>query len=161
MLSINDQKEAARNKVIAAVPIAVEPMLEDQEIEAILVDVQRATVWVAATVFEYGDVIYPTSRNGHVYKAVIGGTSSTTEPTWPTRDGSGVADGSTLRWQEVGRDYGNVFDIPRAINRAWHLKMGKASELMSRKTTGTTFEEQQVFEHCEKMWKSTIPPIVA
>lgn len=57
--------------------------------------------WSATTLFSTNSVVTPTVANGHYYKAVQGGTSSSGEPTFPTGTGSQVADGAIL-WQEAG-----------------------------------------------------------
>lgn len=48
----------------------------------------------------FGDVVIPTSPNGHAYLCVDPGTSSGSQPAWPT-DGSTVADGGVI-WRDLG-----------------------------------------------------------
>lgn len=60
--------------------------------------------WVASTAYAVNDLVMPTSanENGHYYKCTTAGTSSSTEPTWPTASGATVADG-TVVWTESGK----------------------------------------------------------
>lgn len=59
-----------------------------------------APTWVASTAYSVGDLVIPTTPNGHIYKATVAGTSGSTEPTWPT-DGTTVTDGS-VTWEDQG-----------------------------------------------------------
>jgi phage tail sheath gpL-like len=63
-----------------------------------------ATAWVTATAYTIGKIIEPVTANGHVYMCVTAGTSSGSEPTWPTTQGGEILDGSTLLWKEIGTD---------------------------------------------------------
>lgn len=60
-----------------------------------------ATTWAASTAYEVGDVVRPTTGNGHLYVCVAAGTSAGSEPTWPTTRGGNVADGGAT-WDEIG-----------------------------------------------------------
>lgn len=54
-----------------------------------------ATQWAGTTVYGVNSNVYPTAQNGHYYTAtaVSGtGTSSGTQPTWPTTEGATVID---------------------------------------------------------------------
>ncbi len=57
-----------------------------------------AIAWSGSTAYGLGDVVVPTSPNGHSYRVVTAGTSSGSEPTWPTGGGS-VTDGG-VTWQD-------------------------------------------------------------
>lgn len=68
-------------------------------------DDASATAWSTGTSYAVGDVVRPTSADGHVYKCIIAGTShATTEPTWDTTPGQDTAD-NTVTWTESGRGY--------------------------------------------------------
>jgi hypothetical protein len=55
--------------------------------------------WTAATVYTVGDVVKKTTYNSHSYLCTVAGTShATTEPTWPTTNGTTIADG-TVTWK--------------------------------------------------------------
>lgn len=59
-----------------------------------------AVAWAATTAYAVGAVVRPTVANGRWYVATVAGTSSGTQPTWPT-NGSTVVDG-TVTWQDMG-----------------------------------------------------------
>lgn len=61
--------------------------------------------WSASTVVGVGTVVRPTTGNGLLYLAVTGGTTGSTEPTWPSQlqnGGAKVTDG-TVTWVSAGR----------------------------------------------------------
>jgi len=54
--------------------------------------------WAANTGYSLNNRVKPTSQNGYYYICSTAGTShATTEPTWPTKDGDTVTDG-TVTW---------------------------------------------------------------
>jgi hypothetical protein len=57
--------------------------------------------WVTAVAYATNSIVTPTSPNGHLYKAIQGGVSGGSQPTFPTTTGAQVADGSII-WQEAG-----------------------------------------------------------
>lgn len=59
------------------------------------------TTWAASTAYTTGDVVRPTTGNGHLYRCIVAGTSGGTEPSWPTVSGDTVTDG-TVKWAECG-----------------------------------------------------------
>lgn len=61
-----------------------------------------ATTWAASTAYAVGDVIRPATGNGHLYMAIVAGTSAGTAPTFPTVSRQTVAD-NTVTWAEIGR----------------------------------------------------------
>jgi len=56
-----------------------------------------------STAFTAGDLVRPSTGNGFVYMAAVGGTTSGTAPTWPTTIGLTVTDGG-VTWTCVGRN---------------------------------------------------------
>lgn len=58
-------------------------------------------VWVASTAYSINQVVRPTTDNGLIYRCTTAGTSSGTEPTWPTTGGVTVNDGSVVWTSEV------------------------------------------------------------
>lgn len=61
------------------------------------------TVWQATTTYPAGALVVPASANGFYYQAVVGGTTGSAPPAWPTGYGVQVTDGSTgLTWQNMG-----------------------------------------------------------
>lgn len=61
-----------------------------------------ASSWSSATAYSVGDVVVPSTANGHFYIVDEGGAGSSggSEPTWPTSGGS-VGDGS-VTWRDAG-----------------------------------------------------------
>lgn len=58
--------------------------------------------WQASTPYLLGQTREPSTPNGRVYEVTVAGTSSSTEPTWPTSGiGSTVVDGS-VTWRYLG-----------------------------------------------------------
>jgi len=57
--------------------------------------------WTTAVAYSTGSIAAPTVSNNHYYKAIQGGVSGASEPTWPTGTGQQVADGSII-WEEAG-----------------------------------------------------------
>lgn len=59
--------------------------------------------WAATTAYSLGDRVEPTTPNTYVYECTTAGTSSGSEPTWPTTPvGSTVADG-TVVWTLISK----------------------------------------------------------
>jgi hypothetical protein len=58
-------------------------------------------VWTASVAYAINSIIAPTAPNTYYYKAIQGGTSGSTEPTFPTTVGATVTDG-TVTWQNAG-----------------------------------------------------------
>lgn len=56
-------------------------------------DAASAVAWTASTVLSLNAVIAPAVDNGFIYIVTKAGTTTTTEPTWPTEEGAIVMDG--------------------------------------------------------------------
>lgn len=59
---------------------------------------RKRSLWVASVARVVGDMVRPTTSNGLVYRCTVAGTSSGSEPTWPTTPGATVTDG-TVTWR--------------------------------------------------------------
>lgn len=64
-------------------------------------DLATAGTWAATTAVTAGDLKKPTAANGHYYRCKTGGTTGSTQPTWPTAAKATVTDG-TVVWEEAG-----------------------------------------------------------
>jgi hypothetical protein len=58
-------------------------------------------VWTTAVAYAVNSIITPTVSNGFYYKAIQGGTSGGSQPSFPTAVGATVADGSVI-WVNAG-----------------------------------------------------------
>jgi len=98
-----------------------------------------ATVWTSAGVHEVGDIVRPTSGNGHLFRCVVAGTSHTVEPTWVVTPQRETAEGAgTVRWVEIGRgmvqmDCADISWTTSTITARWgHIyKSGGGDPLMA------------------------------
>lgn len=57
--------------------------------------------WTTAVNYSVNSIITPTVSNGHYYKAIQGGTSGGSQPTFPTGTGAQISDGQVI-WREAG-----------------------------------------------------------
>lgn len=73
-----------------------------------------ATARANTTAYVVGDIVRPSTGNGHLYMCIVAGTSAGSAPTWPTVARQTVADG-TVTWAEIGGGI-NSFDTADA---AW------------------------------------------
>lgn len=119
------------------------PALTSSEVSAIVDRTRRFTTWTASTAYIIGDRVVPVSANGRVYECVCNGTSSATEPDFPTYGGySGqvfdddptgiIGDGNDLLWADVGPQPSEQYDARFATRSCWLLKAARcASEVDS------------------------------
>jgi len=97
--------------------------------------------WAVATAYAVGDVIRPSSGNGHLYKCIVAGTSdASTEPTWPTVSGQVVTD-NDITWAEVGRAITQL----DAADPAWSSSTITAQYCVGYKSTGTSSTSPLLF----------------
>lgn len=59
------------------------------------------TQWAATNAQSVGDIVRPTVGNGFLFVCVAAGTTSGSQPTWPTVVGQTVVDG-TVTWANLG-----------------------------------------------------------
>lgn len=130
----------------------VYPTLDDEEIQAILEETVRATVWAPNTAYTYGQVVVPPTRMGNYFIARRAGTSGATTPfTYAQRYGAILSDGSDLLWEARSPEWNDLYDIREATSRAWELKASKASPLVQTSADGQAANDGDIFNHCIQM----------
>lgn len=150
------ERTSAIAKVTLHAATADQPTLTAGEVEGIVDGCKRAATWVAGTAYVIGAMIRPITPNGHYYRAVQGGTSGTTEPTWPKGRQSQVQDGLSdpvLIWEEAGQEKSSIYNVSLAIHQAWQLKAARAAQLV--RLEGQNY--QMVYEHCLEMARDSAP----
>lgn len=95
-----------------------------------------ATTWAASTAVTIGSVRRPTSGNGFVYRAVVAGTTSASQPTWPTVVGTTVSDGG-VTWLCIG-SFLVVLDLTDATLWSSFSASGWRYLVISDRTPGTS-----------------------
>lgn len=60
-------------------------------------------VWESSHVYLVGDIVTPATRNNHIYRVTVGGTSGNSEPVFPTGSGATVVSGG-VTFTEHGAD---------------------------------------------------------
>jgi hypothetical protein len=149
--SLEEDKEAALAELRLGLQPDAQPPLSEPELDQLLEKTQRADFWAAATAYLVGDIILPVTLNGHRFRCICAGTSGATEPAWPKSWGATISDGDELLWQEDGPEFKNVFDARSAIHYGWMLKASKVAHLHDTKTSGSSFSQSQVYDHCLQM----------
>lgn len=156
MTDAQDRAATLVTLLVQAQP-TVEPTLTTTptsgEVDVILDRNKRGSRW-SATAYVYGDVVFPTVRNGHRYMVTLAGTA-VTEPTWPTEPGSTITSGA--EFEEIGSDFASVYDLRSALRECWEAKAAKASEFISTQDSGS---EQMIFDHCQRQVERYQTPMV-
>lgn len=147
----------ARELVRTQVQADLDPTLSLLELEDCLTRTAPASVWGAATAYTVGAVVIPTVRTGHRYRAVVGGTSGATEPTWVLGARSRQSDGTTLVWEEAGADTTELYDLRAATYAAWQLKLAKAQRYYNFSADGQTVNRKDVVDNIETNMRAWAP----
>lgn len=78
-----------------------------------------ATARANTTAYSVGEIVRPATTNGHVWRAVVAGTSAGSEPaamtTFSGAAGQSVTDGS-VTWAEAGRGYVKLAPTPASVS---------------------------------------------
>lgn len=156
-MSDNAERDEALEELIRLVQPDSEPELGLEDVEKILDKNLRVTTWSASKTLRYGQLIFPSARNGHVYRVTIAGTTGTAEPTWSLVDSATVVNGG-VTFEEYGAVPRNIYNVTEAAKQCWQMKMSKASEYFSGGRRGN---ENQIFDHCKRMYDSFDRPMVA
>jgi hypothetical protein len=129
------------------VAATTEPKLDSGELEDLLTQHARATVWVAATAYGAGQAIVSTGRNGRLYRCLEPGTSDATEPEWGSSgshyQGRPVGDGDVLVWQDCGPAFAELYDLNAAARDGWLRKAAAVADQVYFASAGQMFSMQQ------------------
>lgn len=106
-------------------------------------------MWVLSTAYVLNQRAQPTTPNGYVYSCTTAGTSSATEPTWPTSINSTVADGSAV-WTCVSTKH-EITEITLALTNAVDLDTNTPGAPLSLGTSisGGTSNKKTIYIRVE------------
>lgn len=76
-------------------------------------------VWTAAATIGVDEVRESVNRNGYRFRAVVGGITGGSEPSWDTTIGEETTD-NTVTWLNVGRVFYDMFDL---VFGQWYAEM--------------------------------------
>jgi hypothetical protein len=165
----NELRQIAMEQLARNCQACLPPELDDADLESLLIGAQAASVWQPDTTYPTGAVVVADATSSQSFKAVTGGTSGATPPSWPSEPsggwsgnptllypccisgttGSPITDG-TVTWVFAGVIAG-LFDMTEATSSGWLLKCAKASALVQNSSAGESLASQQLFEHCQRM----------
>lgn len=108
------------------------PAISTTDIGTILDEHIRFNTWSASTAYAVGDRVVPSTPNGRIYECRVAGTSSATEPVWPSiygckYEGYTLTDGSgatQVFWVDYGPAHVEQYDVRTAVRAVWLLKAG-------------------------------------
>ena len=129
----------------------IEPVIDVNDLQAILDESKTCSIWTASTAYSYGDVVVPTdaNQNGRQFKCMGSGTSDSSEPSWATYQNARYTDGSAI-WQEAGAQPKSLWDMRYAKFKAWEHKASLVSPDFDFSGSGESYKRSQVFEQCKK-----------
>ena len=120
------------------------------EVDVILDRNIRAATRANATAYTVGQLMMPSTRNGHRYRCTVGGTSAAADPflgsTWPTEQGARITEGTSspaLTWIEDGPEFSSIYDVRQAAYEGWILRAHKAAQFFK----AGELEMNQMYEH--------------
>ena len=137
------------------------PELTDNQLGNIIDQHKKFTTWQPNTAYSVGDMVIPTTPNGRVYQVIIAGTSTTTEPTFPS---IGYAIGQCfynyvgtppnfygLTFQDNGFITTEVYDVRAAAKQCWLLKASIAANLANTSDGQMRIDLHTIQENCIQM----------
>lgn len=115
-------------------------------------NIDAAGTWTASTTYAAGTVITADPAAGRWWVCLIGGTSGSTQPSWPDLGGytrtSQRIDDNTVTWLDAGAAWVPTWDLAAAAVEGWELKAGKAAGRYSFQSDGQMFNRQQIIANC-------------
>ena len=137
------------------------PELDNNQLGNLIDQHKKFSSWEPSTSYAVGDMIVPTIPNGRVYQCIIAGTSTTTEPTFPS---IGYAVGQAfynyvgtppnfygLTFQDNGFITSEIYDVRAAAKQAWLIKASIAANLANTDDGKMKVELHQIQENCIQM----------
>ncbi len=137
------------------------PELDNNQLGNLIDQHKKFATWLPNTTYAVGDMIVPTTPNGRVYQCIIAGTSTTTEPSFPS---IGYAVGQCfyndvgtppnfygLTFQDNGFITTEIYDVRAAAKQAWLLKASIAANLANTSDGQMRIELHQIQENCLQM----------
>lgn len=150
--------EALIRKLVAA---SSAPELDDDDVADLVAAARRPDAagnapdgypdWRALHAVATGALVVPATRNGHVYRATVGGTTGVSAPIWPTSAGATVTDGG-VTWQEAGAaPWTPTWNTDVAAALGWERKAGYAAGAFDFSASGESYTRSQTLRHCQEM----------
>lgn len=137
------------------------PELTDNQLGNLIDQHKKFATWQPSTSYAVGDMVIPTTPNGRVYQVIVAGTSTTTEPTFPS---IGYAVGQSffnyvgtppnfygLTFQDNGFITTEVYDVRAAAKQAWLLKASIAANLANTSDGQMRIDLHTIQENCIQM----------
>jgi hypothetical protein len=115
-------------------------------------NVPTVPAWTSGTV-PTGTVIR--SGTNRYWRAAVGGTTSSTEPVWPTITGpvvdtARITDGA-VTWTDNGPTWSPTWDLTRAAAEGWRWKAAKVAGRFDFTAGGDQFQRSQQLAACNAM----------
>jgi len=127
-----------------------QPLLSTDDILAVVDESQRGVLWEANTVYTTGDLVFPATFNGRLYKVTVAGTTSSTEPDWNTSGRNSLTTDNGVEFLDVGPSYKELYDIKRAAWRGWLMKAERCVELTDASDGSVNVRMSQLYDQCMK-----------
>jgi hypothetical protein len=137
------------------------PELNNNQLGNIIDQHKKFTTWQPNTPYVVGQMIIPSIPNGRVYQCIIAGTSTTTEPTFPS---IGYAVGQSfynyvgtppnfygLTFQDNGFITQEIYDVRAAAKQCWLLKASIAANLANTSDGQMRIDLHTIQENCLQM----------
>lgn len=103
--------------------------------------------WSATSLYQAGDIVQPTTRNGHLYQLTVAGQTGAAEPNWPVNGGPVVDGGVT--WKDIGLDpWVPTFELNAGAAEGWRWKAGKVAGLHDYGAGDLRSSRSQMYKAC-------------
>lgn len=137
------------------------PELDNNTLGNIIDQHKKFTTWEPNTYYSVGQMIVPSTPNGRVYQCIIAGTSTTTEPAFPSigyainqcfyNDVGTPPNFYGLTFQDNGFITTEIYDVRAAAKEAWMIKASIAANLATSSDGQMKIELHQIQENCLQM----------